>query len=426
MRWTRVTAVACALVCWARLGYAQAPGGRIAGVIMEEGTSSPLPSVSVILVGTQRGVLSGADGRFVLGGVAPGTYTVRAMALGYANRDLQVQVADGQTAAANFRLAPQAVELNEVVAIGYGATRKKDLTGAVATVKMDALSKSSIATLDQQLAGAAPGVYVQTASSAPGGGISIRVRGSGSLTGNTEPLYVIDGFPIENDIQSSADQIGSGGRDNTVPFNPLAVLNPSDIESISVLKDASATAIYGARGANGVVMITTKTGRSARPTVTLDMSTGVQTVAKKYDLLDAAGFQRYANAYQLQANQPLPYDTTAAPKFNTDWQDLIFRNAPLRNFQLTVTGASAGANRTRYAISGGFYDQPGIVIGSQFERLSARVVLSASDGSKAALPLGPVVNCPGGGARQFARHRLPHRPGAKNHVQFLICHDLIS
>ncbi len=382
MRWTRVTAVAMGLLCSAGAVRAQTPTGRIGGVVTESGSSSPLASVSVIVVGTQRGVLTAGDGRYVLAGVPAGAYTVRAMALGYGNEDVQVQVVAGQTATANFQLTPQAVQLNEVVAIGYGSTRKKDLTGAVATVKMDALGESSIATLDQDLAGTAPGVFVNTASSAPGGGISIRIRGTGSFSGNTEPLYVIDGFPIENDIQVAGDAVGNGGRDNTVPFNPLAVLNPADIESISVLKDASATAIYGARGANGVVIITTKTGRSQRPTLTFDMYTGVQSIAKKYDLMDASEFVRYANAFVVAGGQPAPYDTTQSYGVGTNWQDQIFRTAPMRNFQFSAVGSSGGANRTRYAVTGGYFTQDGIVLGSSFNRLTTRLNLDQQVGSR--------------------------------------------
>ena len=380
MRWARVTAVAIGLLCSAGAASAQAPVGRVGGQVTEAGTSSPLPSVSVIVVGTQRGVLTSGDGRYVLA-VPAGTYTVRAMALGYANEEMQVQVAAGQTATADFRMTAQAIQLNEVVAIGYGSTRKKDLTGSVATVDMDAVSKASIATMDQELAGTAPGVFVNTASSAPGGGISIRIRGTGSFTGNTEPLYVIDGFPIENDIQGEGDAMGEAGRFNTVPANPLAVLNPSDIESISVLKDASATAIYGARGANGVVIITTKTGRSPRPTITFDMYTGVQSIAKKYDLMNASEYVRYADAYQLQAGQPAPYDTTVSYGVGTNWQDQIFRTAPVRNFQFSAVGSSGGVNRTRYAVTGGYFDQDGIVLNSQFNRLSTRVNLDQQVGS---------------------------------------------
>jgi len=234
MRWTRVTAVAFALLCSARMLVAQAPTGRVAGVVMEEGTSSPLPSVSVIVVGTRIGVLSGGDGRFLIPGLPVGTHTLKAMALGYADAEAQVQIVAGQTATLSFRLEPQAVKLNEVVAIGYGSTRKRDLTGAVSSVKMDALERAPIASVDQILAGTSPGVFVTQASSAPGGGISIRIRGAGSITGNSEPLYVLDGFPIENDIDGLS--VGNGGRANTVPFNPLAVLDPSDIESIQVLR----------------------------------------------------------------------------------------------------------------------------------------------------------------------------------------------
>jgi TonB-linked SusC/RagA family outer membrane protein len=208
----------------------------------------------------------------------------------------------------------------------------------------------------------------------------VRIRGASSITGNSEPLYVIDGFPIENDITGAA----LGGRERTAPANPLSALNPNDVESIQILKDASATAIYGARGANGVVIITTKQGRGTRPTLTIDYYTGAQTIAKKYDLLGARDYMAYANAY-VKAQDSLaamPFPNPDTTTINTDWQDEIFRTAALQNFQLTLRGASQGTNITRYALSGGFNKQDGIVLGSGFERMSGRLNVTQSVGSR--------------------------------------------
>src|SRR5207237_1276049 len=174
------------------------------------------------------------------------------------------------------------------------------------------------------LQGTSPGVQVTTASSEPGGALSVRIRGTSSLGGNSEPLYVIDGFPIENDADLTA--AGNGGRTRTTAANPLVTLNPSDIESVSILKDAASTAIYGSRGANGVVIITTRQGRGAKPTFTADYSSGTLDVAKKYDLLDAAGYIDYANTFAANSSTPfVPFpDTTKArllaSAINTDWQ----------------------------------------------------------------------------------------------------------
>src|SRR6185369_6311844 len=179
--------------------------------------------------------------------------------------------------------------------------------------------------LEQTLQGAAPGVIVSTASSAPGGGISIRIRGGSSVGGSNEPLYVIDGFPVENDPRNSSPT--DGGRDATVtvPANPLATINANDIASIEILKDASATSIYGARGANGVIIITMKRGAPGAPKVTLDTYTGRQTIAKRYDLLNAQEYAQFANAWaQSQTTPTTPFGNIDSLGVGTNWQDQIY------------------------------------------------------------------------------------------------------
>jgi TonB-linked SusC/RagA family outer membrane protein len=297
-----------------------------------------------------------------------------------------VTVAAGQTITANFSLPAQVARLNTVVSVGYGTQLARDVTGSVATVSTEALEHTPIVSVDQVLQGTAPGVNVTTASSEPGGALSVRIRGTSSITGNPEPLYVIDGFPVENDIEGVA--AGTGGRARTTPANPLVAINPSDIESISILKDASATAIYGSRGANGVVIITTRQGRGAKPTFSMDYSTGVASVAKKYDLLSASEYMDYANAFGQQSSTPFtPFpdnvkQSILASGINTDWQDAIFRNGGTRNLQLSMRGASTATNVTRYAISGGVFNQDGIVLGSGLARLSGRVNVNQSIGDR--------------------------------------------
>jgi len=187
---------------------------------------------------------------------------VRIQRIGFSPSVRTVTVRDGETASISSQLVAQATRLSAVVAIGYGTQLRRDLTGAVSTVTTEAIENSPIKSIDQMLQGTSAGVQVTSTSGEPGAALSIRIRGTSSITGNSEPLYVIDGFPIENDIEG--ESVGNGGRSRTTPPNPLSALNPSDIESISVLKDASATAIYGARGANGVVIITTKAAANRR------------------------------------------------------------------------------------------------------------------------------------------------------------------
>ena len=387
MRWTAVPLCLALLAAQTAETLAQESTGRILGAVTDSETGAPLLGVNVVLVGTQIGTLTRQDGRYVIGGVPAGTYTVRASLIGYGTQERQVAVAAGQSVVVDLQLQAEAVRLAEIVAVGYGAQARRDITGAVSTVSMQALEQAPVRSVDQVLQGTVPGVQVTTASSEPGGAISIRIRGTSSITGNSEPLYVIDGFPIENDIEGSS--VGNGGRTRTTPPNPLATLNPSDIESISVLKDAAATAIYGARGANGVVIITTKQGRGTRPQFTVDYYTGVQSVAKKYDLLNAQEYMDYANEYAANSStpyHPFPDSVRAqilAAGIDTDWQDEIFRTAPMHNLQVSVRGATGAASATRYAISAGYFDQDGIVLGSGFRRYSARMNLNQAIGSRA-------------------------------------------
>ena len=202
----------------------------------------------------------------------------------------------GQVATVNIAMAAASVTLDQMVVVGYGTQQRSDLTGSVASVTPN-VEQTPVLSLEQTLQGAAPGVMVTQASSAPGGALSIRVRGGASVTGNNEPLYVIDGFPIENDPDNQSPSDGGRDATTTVPSNPMAALNPNDIESIEILKDASATSIYGARGANGVIIITTKHGTTTRPKFTLDSYTGTQSIAHRYDLLNGTQFAQFANAW---------------------------------------------------------------------------------------------------------------------------------
>ncbi len=356
--------------------------GRLTGTVRDSASSSPLPGTNLVVINSRVAGSTGPDGQYNLR-LPPGTYVVRAQRIGYNAVQKSVTIAAGQTATMDFVLAGRALELDAVVAVGYGSQRKKDLTGAVAVVNTAPLEKTPIVSIDQLLAGTAPGVAVSSASNAPGGGISVRVRGNASISGNAEPLYVIDGFPVENDLEGSS--VGDGGRGRTVPANPLVALNPNDIESIQILKDASATSIYGARGANGVVIITTKQGAGQKPQFTFDYYAGQQAVTRTYDLLNAQEYMDYANEWARNSSvaEPFPDSLRRTLTADTDWQDQVFRAAGLQSLQLTMRGASAGSvNRTRYALSGGLLDQDGVVIGSGIRRVSGRVNLTQSIGRK--------------------------------------------
>jgi TonB-dependent starch-binding outer membrane protein SusC len=392
MKWANVLLLLLA-VSFAVPSAAQTPTGRITGTVTDSASGQPIQSATVLVVGTQIGAVTNTEGRYTINSVPEGTQQLRVQRLGYAARTTTVVVVAGQTITANFTTPAQVARLNTVVSVGYGTQRARDVTGSVSTVTTEALEHTPIVSVDQVLQGTSPGVNVTTASNEPGGALSVRIRGTSSITGNPEPLYVIDGFPVESDAEGTSP--GNGGRSRTTPTNPLVAINPSDIESISILKDASATAIYGSRGANGVVIITTRQGRGAKPTFTVDYSTGVSTVAKKYDLLTAAEYMDYANIFGQGSSTPFtPFPTTPDASgtsvyqrvldsgIDTDWQDQIFRTGGVKNLQLSMRGASTTANVTRYAISGGVFDQDGIVLGSGLKRLSGRVNVNQSIGSR--------------------------------------------
>ena len=359
-----------------------ATGGKISGRVTSADGNAAVANVSVTVVGTRLGTRTGADGTYTIFGVTPGTHQLRAALIGFAPSEQPVNITAGGSATANFTLTRVATTLQQMVVIGYGSQRRSDLTGAVTTVTPH-VEETPITSIEQTLQGAAPGVQVTTASSAPGGGISIRIRGGSSLTGNNEPLYVIDGFPVENDPENSSPTDAGRDANVTVPPNPLAAINPDDIQSIEILKDASATSIYGSRGANGVVIITTKHGSGSKPRVTLDMYTGTQSIAKTYDLLNAQQFAQFANAWaQAQTTPSTPFPNVDTIGVGTNWQNLIFRRAPITSAQLSVSGGTSNANPTQYSLSGGTLQQEGIVRGSDFKRVSMRGTLDQSVGSR--------------------------------------------
>ena len=343
--------------------FGQQGTGRIVGQVTSEG-GAPLAGANVVIVGTQIGTLADQDGRYALPGVPAGTHQVQASLIGYATQTMTVTVGAGGTAEANFRLAPQAIALDEVVAVGYGTQRKRDLTGAVASVRGEDLTVRAAPTtaISNALQGKAPGIQVVTNSGIPGAGARVRIRGTQSITANSEPLYVIDGIPA---LQ------GTSSSDPT--YNPLNTIDPSEIESIEVLKDASSTAIYGARGANGVVLITTKRGNRGGNQVTLETSYGIQQVTKRIDPLTGPQFLELVNeAYVNSGREPkyTPDQIASAPTYN--YVALMLQDAPQQSHTLTFSG---GDERTRYLISGNFVNQEGILIRSGFRRYGARVNL---------------------------------------------------
>lgn len=337
------------------------------GTVIDQVTNQPIPGVTVQIKGTTHSAVTDLDGKFYFQTGQKFPYTLVVSYIGYIT-----VTQDATTDFVQISLKEDVKELDEIVIIGYGSTTKKDYTGAAETVASVSL-KASQRSLESALQGSVAGVNVTQTSGQPGAGLSIRVRGGSSIQGGNEPLYVIDGFPLYN------SDVTSGVLSGT-PTNPLSSINPSDIESITVLKDASSTAIYGSRGANGVVIITTKKGSNNAMTVNYEFTLGQQEVRKKIDLLDATGFSKLRNAALYDSNPaggPNQYLSDAqivALGKGVDWQDAAFQKGITQNHQLSVSG---GNNQTKYSVSGNYYNQEGIIKNTGFERLSGRVNLTS-------------------------------------------------
>lgn len=337
----------------------------IRGTVSSTEDGKPLPGVSIVAKGTSKGTVTDAEGRYSLS-VGDEVTTLVFSFIGYAKQEVLIS---GRSAV-DVSLKTDDNALSEVVVVGYGTQKRRDLTGSIASVSERELKAVAVSSFDQSLQGRVAGVQVTSTSGRPGGGVSVRIRGGNSISGGNEPLYVIDGFPIINDIAAN-DGGGIRGEFNP-PNSALSALNPDDIVSIDILKDASATAIYGTRGANGVVMITTKRGKTGRSQVDVSVYTGVQSLQRKLDLLQTPDYVAFENEARANAApvQPPLFPNPGSVTTNTDWQDELFRSAPIRNVNLSMSG---GSERTRYAVSGNFFDQQGIIRNSSFKRGSFRV-----------------------------------------------------
>jgi len=345
--------------------------GIIAGRVTIAGTSDPVSDATISVSGTRLRAPTGSDGTYSVTGVPEGAHTVYVQRIGFSRDSAAVVVTTNETVTANFSLRVLAVSLSEVVTIGYGTQRRRDLTGAVGSVTSDVILSQPVVSVEQALQGRVAGVQVTTGSGQPGTSAAVRIRGGNSIAAGNDPLYVIDGVPIA----ASADGTNTFTLETqgVSGVNPLAALNPSDIESIDILKDASATAIYGARASNGVILITTKRGRSGENTVTLNAYHGTQTVRHRLSLLNAQQFADYANAARVNGGQPPLYtaaEIAALP--NTDWQDEIFRSAPVTNVETSFSG---GDNDTHYYVSGNLLRQDGVVLNTNLNRGSVRLNL---------------------------------------------------
>ena len=333
----------------------------VRGTVKSATDNEPLIGVSVVLKGTAKGVVTDFDGNYELKGVNKGQTLVFSY-IGYTAKEVAWK---GQRTLDIFLNDDQKL-LDEVVVVGYGVMKRSDITGSVVSIGEEDMKKSVITTVDQALQGRAAGVQVTQNSGAPGGGISVNIRGLNSLNGN-EPLYVVDGIAIEG-----------GTNSNT---NALASINPADITSMEVLKDASATAIYGSKASNGVVLITTKKGQAGKTKIAYDGYVAWQQLPKKLDVLNLCEYAEFANlrtsVYPDAFPQREEFMDPSVLGTGTDWQDEIFRTALMHNHQLNVSG---GSEQTKYSVSLGYQDQDGIAYGTGFNRFSARINLDSNFG----------------------------------------------
>ena len=298
------------LVMMFSANFVFAQAHRITGTVLDGETGTGLPGVTVVEKNTTNGSITDLDGKFSLTISSPNA-TVVISFIGYKKQEIPVS---GQ-GTLKVTLNPETTDLSEIVVIGYGTQKKKVVTGAIASVKSEEITSTPVLRIEQALQGRTAGVQVTNLSGQPGEAPTIRIRGAGT-TGNASPLYIVDG-------------VAMGGID---------FLNPGDIESIEVLKDAASAAIYGARAANGVVLITTKTGKVGKMNVSYNGYKGIQNVAKKLDMLNASEYMMIQNEGARNAGLDEPFDLNEIPKYDTDWQDIMFvKNCPYpepRNFRI--------------------------------------------------------------------------------------------
>lgn len=343
----------------------------VSGTVSDQ--TGPVIGASVIEKGTTNGTMTDNDGHFTLT-VSKGA-VIEISSIGYKTQEITVGAQTNFT----VTLSEDNEFLDEVVVVGYGSMKKSDLAGASVSMKESDLKGSIISSLDQSLQGRAAGVTAVTTSGAPGSSSSIRVRGQATINANVEPLYVIDGVIVQGGGNTGAD-FGLGdalGNGKVSTISPLSTINPADIVSMEILKDASATAIYGAQGANGVVLITTKHGKSGEAKFSYD---GMVAMSRQAVRLNMMNLREYAQYYNEMIEEGDIYETNpyyATPSLlgkGTNWQDEIFRTAWQHQHQLSAQG---GSDKVQYYVSGSYMDQQGTIIGSNFNRFSVRTNLDA-------------------------------------------------
>ncbi len=355
----------------------------VAGSISDE-NGEALPGVTVLLKGTSTGTATGADGRFSLR-VPDGNGVLVVSFIGYLTQEVPIN----NRANIDVSLSPDARALDEVVVVGYGRQEKRDVTGSISTIRSAEITQLPTASFDAAIQGRAPGVQVAGASGVPGAPVRVLIRGTNSISSGSDPLYIVDGMPISNELN------GYGSNNGSTPQNPMASINPNDIESIDILKDAAATAIYGSRGSNGVIIITTKSGKGGRGSFNVDYTQGVSDLtrtaadigfvnsAEYFALMDRARANSGLGTFDPMRNVNLfpgpgggvpqdPITREQAENTNTDWFDQILRKGSFRDFNIS---ASRGAENLSFFTSANYREDEGVLKNNKFQRFSGRVNL---------------------------------------------------
>ena len=370
----------------------------ISGKITDRKSNDPLKGATVRIDGTTMGGLTAKDGSFSIKVGKGGTYKLSVNFVGYKKQSRTVSVKDGETASAVFNLEADLLKLNETVVVGYGTTQKRDVTGSYATVKSEEIVNRPAPSFESLLQGRSPGVQVLQSNGMAGTAATVRVRGVGSISANTQPLYVVDGVPI------TTGDFGSGSI--ATNSNALSFLNPNDIESIDILKDAAATAIYGSRGANGVVLITTKRGKLGAARISMGVSQGIKTEAKRLDIVDrdtwinlfyearrndvvdslqkltvnkgkswtnVQGMIDTSTTWQnIINNTRMPQGFTRETAANTNWLDQTLRTGNTQEAYLTISG---GSETTKYYFNTTYFNEKGFIVGNDYQRINTRITL---------------------------------------------------
>ncbi|HEV7387953.1 MAG TPA: TonB-dependent receptor [Gemmatimonadaceae bacterium] len=342
--------------------------GTVRGTVIDSTSQQPVAGAQVSLVGSNRIAYTDASGNYRFTGVAAGPVTVRAQRIGFAQRQATVSLAEGGLAAADIVLQPVVTTLSQVVVVGYGSSNRADVTGALSTVSGNDTRNTPIAGIDAALQGKAAGVQVTQNAGNPGNGISVRIRGSASLTASNQPLFVVDGAPIQS---GDFAQVGFGGQDLTA----VTSINPDEIETITILKDAASAGIYGSRASNGVVLITTKRGISGSNRITFNGYTGWQKPEKIMKMLTGPEYVAYMaegmanDGYTPAEIAATGFQVGVDDQFSTNWQGAVFRTAPVHDINLGFTG---GTGRMKYYLSGSYFGQDGVALGSRYDRAAGR------------------------------------------------------